>query len=169
MPPAWHNAAVTESLEHVRKIAEEAGSRGLTVATAESLTSGLIATRLGAGPQASTWFRGTVVAYQSEVKHTVLEVPEGPVVTAECAEAMVRGVAGLLGADAGIAVTGVGGPDPEEGEPPGTVFVAVLVGEELTVHRLDLAGDDPDRILHETADRSLRLLADGLAAAPVDR
>ena len=155
---------MTESQEHVQRIADHAGTRGLTVATAESLTSGLIASRLGAGSQAAAWFRGAVVAYQSAVKHSVLDVPEGPVVTAECAEAMARGVARLLDADAAVAVTGVGGPDPEEGEEPGTVFVAVLVADELTVHRLDLAGSDPDRILHETADRSLRLLADGLAA-----
>ncbi len=149
--------------EHVEKIAELAGDQGLTVATAESLTSGLIATRLGAGPSASQWFRGTVVAYQEPVKFDVLGVTEGPVVTAQCAEEMVRGVAKLLGADAAVSVTGVGGPDPEEGEAPGTVYVGVLVGDALTVHRLDLAGDDPERILEETAERSLRYLAEGLA------
>jgi nicotinamide-nucleotide amidase len=149
--------------EHVEKIAELAADQGLTVATAESLTSGLIATRLGAGPAASQWFRGTVVAYQEPVKFDVLGVAEGPVVTAQCAEEMVRGVAKLLGADAAVSVTGVGGPDPEEGEEPGTVYVGVLVGDALTVHRLDLAGDDPERILEETAERSLRYLAEGLA------
>lgn len=151
------------STEHVTRIAELAHEQGLTVATAESLTSGLIATRLGAGPSASQWFRGTVVAYQEPVKFDVLGVSEGPVVTAECAEQMVRGVAKLLGADAAVAVTGVGGPDPEEGEDPGTVFIGVLVGDALTVHRLDLAGEDPERILDETAERSLRYLAEGLA------
>jgi len=149
--------------EHVGRIAELAGKQELTVATAESLTSGLIATKLGAGPSASQWFRGTVVAYQEPVKFDVLGVPEGPVVTAECAEQMVRGVVKLLGADAGVSVTGVGGPDPEEGEEPGTVYVGVLVRDVLVVHRLDLAGDDPERILEETAERSLRYLAEGLA------
>lgn len=154
---------MAESQEHVEKIAAAATRQGRTVATAESLTSGLIASRLGAGPQASEWFRGGVVAYQEPVKFDVLGVPEGPVVTAECAEQMARGVARLLGADAAVAVTGVGGPDPEEGEEPGTVYVGVVAGEDLTVHRFDLAGDDPERILHETADRALRLLAEGLA------
>lgn len=155
---------MTESQEHVEKIAAAAAEQGRTVATAESLTSGLIASRLGAGPQASEWFRGGVVAYQEPVKFDVLGVPEGPVVTPECAEHMARGVAKLLAADAAVSVTGVGGPDPEEGEEPGTVFVGVVVGEELTVHRFDLAGNDPDRILHETADRALRLLAEALEA-----
>lgn len=154
--------AMTESQQHVERIADAAGRRGLRVATAESLTSGLISSRLGAGPQASEWFCGGVVSYRPEVKFEVLDVPEGPLVTPETAEAMVRGVARLLAAPAAVAVTGVGGPDPEEGEPPGTVYVGVLVEDELTIHRLDLAGDDPDRILHETADRALRLLAEGM-------
>lgn len=154
---------MTESQEHVERIARLAGERGLSVAAAESLTSGLLSSRLGAGPDASEWFRGAVVAYQEPVKFQVLGVQDGPVVTAECAEQMARGVADLLGASAALSVTGVGGPDPSEGEPAGTVYVGVLVEDELTVHRLDLAGDDPDRILHVTADAALRLLADALA------
>ena len=152
----------TESQEHVERIARLAGERGLDVAAAESLTSGLLSSRLGAGPDASDWFRGAVVAYQEPVKFEVLGVPEGPVVTAECAEQMARGVAELLGASVAVSVTGVGGPDPSEGEPPGTVYVGVLVDDHLTVHRLDLAGDDPDRILHVTADEALRVLAEAL-------
>ena len=153
---------MTESQEHVQAIAERAADRGITVAVAESLTSGLVASRLGAGPEASSWFRGGLVAYQEPVKFEVLGVPEGPVVTAECAEQMARGVCELLGAGAAAAVTGVGGPDPEEGEEPGTAYVGIAVGEDVTVHRLDLAGNDPDRILHETADRALRLLSEAL-------
>jgi len=152
----------TESQEHVERIARLAGERGLDVAAAESLTSGLLSSRLGAGPDASEWFRGAVVAYQEPVKFEVLGVPEGPVVTAECAEQMARGVADLLGASVAVSVTGVGGPDPSEGESPGTVYVGVLVDDDLTVHRLDLAGDDPDRILHVTADEALRVLAEAL-------
>lgn len=153
---------MTESQNHVARIATAAQDRGLTVATAESLTSGLMSSRLGAGEKASQWFCGGVIAYQEAIKFGVLDVREGPVVTVECAEQMARGVARLFSSDAAVSVTGVGGPDPSEGEDPGTVFVGVLVGDEITVHRLDLAGDDPDRILHETADRALRLLADGL-------
>lgn len=156
---------MTTSQEHVAAIAAAAQDRQVGVAVAESLTSGLMASRLGAGEASSTWFRGGVVAYHVEVKHDLLDVPEGPVVTPECAEGMARKTAALFGADAVVAVTGVGGPDPEEGEDPGTVYVAVLVPGSLEVRRLDLAGSDPDRILHETADRALRLLADALGAA----
>jgi nicotinamide-nucleotide amidase len=155
---------MTPSADHVAAIATAAREQQLGVAVAESLTSGLMASRLGAGEESSTWFRGGVVAYHLDVKHDLLDIPEGPVVTAECAEGMARRTAELLGAQAVVAVTGVGGPDPEEGEEPGTVYTAVLVGDTLVVHRLDLAGDDPERILHETADRSLRLLAEALGA-----
>lgn len=153
---------MTESERWVAAIVDEARRSGLGIAVAESLTSGLIATRLGAGADSATWFRGGVVAYHAEVKHRLLGVADGPVVTAECAEQMARRTAELLGADAALAVTGVGGPDPEEGEPPGTVYVAVVLagrlGEAREVCRLELTGDDPDRILDETAQAALRLL-----------
>lgn len=159
---------MSQSQRWVAAIAEEARRAGLGVAVAESLTSGLIASRLGAGTDSATWFRGGVVAYHVEVKRAVLGVADGPVVTAECAEQMARRTAELFGADAVVAVTGVGGPDPEEGEPPGTVYVAVVLtgqlDESLEVCRLDLSGDDPERILDRTAEEALRLLGRALEA-----
>lgn len=155
---------MARSQQHVEAIADAACRHGLTVAAAESLTSGLISSRLGAGPDAATWFAGGVTAYREETKYDVLGVRPGPLVSTECAEQMVRGVARLLGSSATVAVTGVGGPDPEENEPPGTVYVAVLVGDALEVRRLDLASDDPEEILDQTADRALALLADAVVA-----
>lgn len=105
-------------------------ARGMTLAVAESLTGGLIASRIVGVPGASKVFRGGVVAYSPEVKFSVLGVPPGPVITLECAEAMATGVRKALGADVGIGVTGVAGPDESEGKPAGTVCLAV-----------DLAGD----------------------------
>jgi PncC family amidohydrolase len=130
---------------------------GLRIGTAESLTSGQLAQRLGAGPGAADWFRGGLVAYAPDVKFAVLDVPPGPVVTAECARAMARGAARLLGADATVAATGVGGPGPEEGQPPGTVYVAAVVGDQETCERLDLHGD-PEDVLRQTTDRALQIL-----------
>jgi nicotinamide-nucleotide amidase len=152
---------VTQPKETVERLADLAGEKGLTIAAAESLTSGLIASRLGAGPNASDWFRGSVVAYQEPVKFDVLGVREGPVVTADCAEEMARGAAKLLAADVAVAATGVGGPDPSEGKPAGTVFVAVTVDGQATVRELDLDGD-PEDILEETATHALELLLDTL-------
>ena len=129
-----------ETMEHAVGAALQA--RGLTLAVAESLTGGLIAARLVDVPGSSAWFRGGVVSYASDVKFSVLDVPEGPVVSAEAAAAMATGVRDLLGADVGLATTGVAGPEPLEGQPPGTVYLAVVVGdaEPVTAH-VTLPGD----------------------------
>jgi nicotinamide-nucleotide amidase len=110
-------------MEHA--VAQLLVERGLTLAVAESLTGGLVAARLVNVPGASGWFRGGVVAYASDVKRSVLDVPDGPVVSAAAARAMATGVQHLLGADVGLGVTGVAGPDGQDGERPGTVFMAV--------------------------------------------
>jgi nicotinamide-nucleotide amidase len=103
--------------------------RGLTLAAAESLTGGMIGSRLCDVPGASDVYRGGVVAYAPEVKFDVLGVPEGPVVSEEAARAMAVGVRRVLGSDVGIAATGVAGPDEQEGRPPGTVCLAVAIGD----------------------------------------
>jgi nicotinamide-nucleotide amidase len=97
------------------------------------------------------------VAYSSEVKHEVLDVPDGPVVSEEAADAMARGVRRLLRADLAIGVTGSGGPDPQDGQDPGTVFVGVDDGSGPEVHRLDLDGD-PQEVLVVAAGEALALL-----------
>lgn len=109
----------------VERIGEVAGRCSWTVGCAESLTSGAIASALGQGPQASEWFRGGVVAYAVGVKHDLLGVPQVPVVSREAALAMAQGARERLGADVAVAVTGVGGPDPQDGLEPGTVWVGV--------------------------------------------
>jgi nicotinamide-nucleotide amidase len=129
-----------ETMEHA--VAKLLDARGLTLAVAESLTGGLVASRLVDVPGAGTWFRGGVVSYDPEVKYSVLDVPEGPVVSARTAAAMATGVRRLLGADVGLGVTGVAGPDSLEGEPPGTVFLSAVVGDaEPVTTRVLLPGD----------------------------
>jgi nicotinamide-nucleotide amidase len=116
--------------------------RGLTLAVAESLTGGLVASRLVDVAGAGAWFRGGVVSYAADVKFTVLGVPEGPVVTAEAAAAMAVGVRDLLAADVGLGITGVAGPEEAEGLPPGTVWLGAVVGEaEPVTVRVVLPGD----------------------------
>ena len=118
--------------------------RGLTLGLAESLTGGLIASRLVDVPGASRWFRGGVVAYDAAVKHAVLGVPAGPVVTAAAAGAMAEGARRVLGADVGLGITGVAGPESQEGVAPGTVFVGLALGGGVPVTReLRLPGDRP--------------------------
>ncbi|WP_369217489.1 CinA family protein [Streptomyces flavofungini] len=105
-------------------------ARGETVAVAESLTGGLVAAGLTAVPGASKVFRGSVTAYATDLKRDVLGVDgtlleERGAVDAEVARQMARGVRAALRADWGIATTGVAGPDPQDGQAVGTVFVAV--------------------------------------------
>ena len=147
----------------LERIAERAKESGARVAVAESLTSGTIAGHLGAAPGASEWFRGGVVSYADEVKFEVLGVDPGPVITDRCARQMVEGVARLMHADAAVAVTGVGGPGPTEGEPEGTVFLSSLGPEGVRCTRHRFAGD-PSEIVTRTVHAALRELDDRLRA-----
>ena len=124
-------------------IASRLLERSLTLAVAESVTGGLIASRLVNIVGASKWFRGGVVSYASEVKLDVLGVPVGPVVSPEAAEAMAIGVAKLLGSDVGLSVTGVAGPEEQDGHPAGTVFVGIAIGDKVSHVALRLPGDRP--------------------------
>ncbi|MFD5589287.1 CinA family protein [Streptomyces sp. NPDC127063] len=104
--------------------------RGETLAVAESLTGGLVAAEITAVPGASKAFRGSVTAYATALKQELLGVDatllaERGAVDAQVAAQMAAGVRKALGADWGIATTGVAGPEPQDGQPVGTVFVAV--------------------------------------------
>jgi nicotinamide-nucleotide amidase len=123
--------------------------RGMTVAVAESLTGGLVASRIVAVPGSSEWFRGGVVAYASEVKRDLLDVPDGPVVSEAAAMAMAEGVRRLLDADVGLATTGVAGPTEQEGHPPGTVWLGMAVGDDVDAVQVRLPGDR-DRVRQMT-------------------
>ena len=108
-------------------------TKSLTLGLAESVTGGLVAARLTDIPGASDVLRGSIVSYASEVKQQLLDVPEGPVVSEEAALAMARGAARVLGSDVTMALTGVAGPDEQDGMPVGTLCVAIVWGEgELT-------------------------------------
>ncbi|MFE5814992.1 CinA family protein [Streptomyces sp. NPDC056479] len=101
-----------------------------TLAVAESLTGGLVAADITSVPGASKVFRGSVTAYATELKHGLLGVDialleRHGAVNPQVAAQMAAGVRKALGADWGIATTGVAGPDTQDGHPVGTVFVAV--------------------------------------------
>lgn len=118
---------------------------GATVAVAESLTGGEVCARLVAVPGCSAVLRGGVVAYATDLKASLLGVPtalldeRGPV-DADVAREMARGVAQRLGADHGVATTGVAGPGPVGDAPPGTAYVAVHGPGGTRVRRVLLAG-----------------------------
>ena len=139
-------------------VADLLKARRLTLGLAESLTGGLVASRLVAVPGASDWFRGSIVSYASDVKYAVLGVPAGPVVSAEAARAMADGARRVLGADVGLALTGVAGPDSAEDQPPGTVFVGLArPGTETESLEAHLPGDR-DRVRQYANISALDLL-----------
>ena len=105
---------------------------GLTLAVAESVTGGLVSSRLVDVPGSSGWFKGGVVSYASEVKFDLLDVREGPVVCEEAAVQMAEGVRSRLGTDVGLSVTGVAGPAEQDGQPVGTVWLGIAIAGRPT-------------------------------------
>jgi nicotinamide-nucleotide amidase len=119
--------------------------RGETIAAAESLTGGLVAAALTSIPGASAAFRGGIVAYATDLKAAVLGVPDDLLeqrgaVDPAVAEAMAEGARSRLGTTVGISTTGVAGPDPADGKPVGTVFVAVAGPGGAVSRELALTG-----------------------------
>jgi nicotinamide-nucleotide amidase len=140
-PPSEDDLAdIATGLHTLLQLAEE------TVATAESLTGGMVAEVLTDAPGASDTFRGGVVAYATELKVSLLGVTEEcvdkhGVVSRECAAAMAEGARRLTGATYAVSTTGVAGPAPQEDKPVGTVFVGVCGPEGVEVDELLLPGE----------------------------
>ncbi|MGK8524000.1 CinA family protein [Nocardia asteroides] len=149
--------------EYAHQLAELARQSEITVAVAESLTSGRLSATLGAAPSASDWFRGGLVAYSTEVKRTVLGVPEVPVVSQPAAEAMATGVLTLLKATAAVAVTGAGGPDPQDGQPPGSVWFAIATEHDVRSWHRQFEGE-PQDVLEQTVACATESLLDTVRA-----
>ncbi|HUC05172.1 MAG TPA: competence/damage-inducible protein A [Acidimicrobiales bacterium] len=139
-------------------VAAQLVAQGLTLGVAESLTGGLIASRLVNVPGASQWFRGGVVAYHQQVKYDVLGVPVGPVVTEAAAAAMAEGARKVTGSDVGLGITGVAGPDEQEGVAPGTVFVGLALPGGTTVSRRLRVPGDRERVRQYGTISALDLL-----------
>ncbi len=140
-------------------------ARGLTLGLAESVTGGLVASRLTEEPGASDVLRGAVVPYHRALKTDVLDAPDVGAVSREMAMAMAAGACRVLGADVGLATTGVAGPDPHEGVEPGTVWIGLhLDGASEAVRvRFNMARNVVRRLGTITALNLLRtrLLARG--------
>jgi nicotinamide-nucleotide amidase len=139
-------------------VARALATDGLTLGLAESLTGGLAASRLVNVPGASRWFRGSVVSYASAVKFEVLGVPEGPVVSEAAARAMADGARSVLGADVGLSMTGVAGPDSQDDQPPGTVFVGLARPGHATEAFSFTVPGDRDRVRQYATIAALDLL-----------
>lgn len=140
------------------------GRVGATVATAESLTGGLVAAALTSRSGSSKVFRGGVVAYSVDLKAALLGVPDevlerhGPVHPAT-AQAMAVGARDRLGADYGLATTGVAGPEAHGEQPVGTVDICCVGPGAPVVRRYQLSGDR-DTIRGSAVAAALEMLAD---------
>jgi len=148
-------------------------ARGLTFAAAESCTGGLIAKRITDLPGSSAVFRGGCTVYTNEAKNILLGVPfelieEKSVYSAEVAEALALGIREKLGADYGIGVTGIAGPDGDGVHDVGTVFVALAGPEGCFVRSLHLGGQS-DRIRNRTlsANHGFDMLRRAVTGLPV--
>ncbi|SDI72901.1 nicotinamide-nucleotide amidase [Rhodococcus triatomae] len=128
-----------------RELVEALARSGQTVATAESLTAGLLTATVAGVPGASRVLRGGLVVYATDLKGTLAGVSEstlerdGPVAAATAAE-LAEGARDRCRADWGVGLTGVAGPDPQDGHPVGTVFLAVAGPDGTDVHRLSSGG-----------------------------
>ena len=144
-------------------------ARGVTVATSESCTGGLVAARITAVPGSSAMFLGGVVSYANAAKQELLGVPRevlerAGAVSAACAEAMASGVRARMKADLAVSVTGIAGPEGGTPQKPvGLVYLGVATAAGALTERHVFAGDRA-AIRALAADRALALL---LETAPV--
>jgi nicotinamide-nucleotide amidase len=137
-------------------------ARSDTLAVAESLTGGMLAAALTSVPGASAAFRGGVVSYATDLKTALLGVPADLLarhgaVHPEVAVAMAEGACGRLEASVGVATTGVAGPEPADGQPVGTVHIAVDADGATATRALALSGDR-HQIRVATVEQALGLL-----------
>lgn len=149
MPPELEPSPVLDPLVSAVPAAELVSAlrrAGQTVATAESLTAGLLAATIAGIPGASAVLRGGLIVYATDLKQTLADVSadtltsDGPV-AASTAEQLAVGARRRCGADWGIGLTGVAGPEPQDNKPVGTVFVGIAGPESTEVLRLNLSGD----------------------------
>ena len=140
-------------MSNLHRLAAEAVRRaiesGQTVATAESLTAGMVSAVLADTPGASGMLQGGVVAYQNSVKEAVLHVPADLLARAgsvdpDVARAMAAGTRAVLGADVGLSTTGVAGPDAHDGKPVGRVYIGIATAAGTAGFEYTFSGSRPD-------------------------
>ncbi len=157
---------MTRDLQLTSQILDLLNAREETLAVAESLTAGLLASTIVDLPKVSGAFRGGVVVYATELKTTLADVPKdllddrGPV-DPDVAVALAEGVRGRCDADWGLSTTGVAGPDPQDGVPVGTVYVGVAGPKGSEARHLELSGGRAD-IRARAVTAALELLAEYL-------
>ncbi|MFJ6651998.1 CinA family protein [Microbacterium sp. NPDC091313] len=152
-----------DSEEHadlVERLSETVADAGITIAVAESLSSGALSAAIGRAEGAGAWFGGGVVAYRMSSKTRALGVdPDLDPCSAECARQLAEGVRDVIGADLAVSITGVGGPDWIDGHAPGTVYVGVSSPAGVTAERYAFDGD-PAAVVEQSVLAALRMITD---------
>ena len=148
-----------------RQVVAHLRENGSTVATAESLTAGLIAATIASVPGASSVLRGGLITYATDLKQTLAGVEESVLaaegaVSQTTATQLARGARERCGADVGVSATGVAGPTSQEGKPVGTVWIALADGSGVLSQKLSLSGDR-EAIRTGTVAAVLRLILAG--------
>lgn len=151
---------VATDLETAQRIARLLDGR--TLATAESCTAGRVTETLACVAGAADFLRGGLVAYQEPIKRKLLGVVAESVLSLNSARQMACGVCDLLGADVGVATTGVAGDEPEDGVLPGTVFIGVAVNGNASANRYVFSGE-PTEVCDLARRQALSDLLDALA------
>ncbi len=168
--PRRHRVRPRRRVDGARGRRRSWSPRASTLAVAESLTGGLVAARLVNVAGASTWFRGGVVTYATDAQaHAARRARGARGVARRRPPPWRTGVREVMGADVGLGVTGVAGPDPQEGQRPGTVFLAVAGEGEPVTTRCGCPGDR-ERVRQFACISLLDLLRRSLTAtAPLER
>lgn len=140
------NATFEQSHASALRLVHVLADAGLTVATCESLTGGLVGATITSIPGASAVFRGGLITYASDLKAALAGVDaqwiaEHGVVNDTTARQMATGCAHTCQADLGLACTGVAGPDRQDGQRPGTVHIAVVHDAQVFTRQLSLSGE----------------------------
>jgi nicotinamide-nucleotide amidase len=129
----------------MKKLVKKLTSNHLTLASAESLTGGMFGEQITSLSGASKVFLGGVITYSTESKNNLLKTTSDIAVSEQTVQEMAEGVKRIFESDIGVACTGVAGPDPQDGQEVGTVFIAVSFSNLTVTKKLDYVGQGLNR------------------------
>ena len=158
-PPDQEPLLSAQTSELAAQLGVALRSRGWSIGVAESLTGGLLVQALARTDGSGDWLQGGIVAYATAVKHQLLDVAASKVVSRAAAEQMATGARRALDADLAISVTGVAGPEEQDGEPPGTVWIGVDDGSTVDAGHFTATGSPKDICRATVAEALRRALA----------
>lgn len=168
-PPTLDLPAAADAPALAQPAVDRLVGAGLRVAVAESCTAGAVSARLALADGAGDCLVGALVAYDAAVKHRLLGVEPGPVVSRAAAEQMAAGVAHLFGVPVGLATTGVVGPARQEGRPVGCLWIALARDDEVRARQVQIAAAAPEAVRDRAVAAAIGALAGRVHLAATHR